>query len=128
MKRKGGRRSPLVCLDHSCNSLLCSLFKEYGKDKNTRLGHHRCLDFCSLGALVTLKGFWDVFRGEPEANYYSLKKWEFISRQQWFTWSGFEVVYGLACIGMAFLLWKYSERVPEYIERQNEENEDSKSI
>ncbi len=74
--------------------------------------------FLLWGVLVTLKGLWDVSLGEPEANLYSPQKWEFISRQQWFTWSGFEIAYGLACIGLALVLWNYAKRVPEYKERQ----------
>jgi len=73
--------------------------------------------FICWGAVAALKGFWDAFLGEPEANLYSPKPWEFISRNQWFTWAGFEITYGLACIAIAFLLWKYAVRLPEYMER-----------
>lgn len=73
--------------------------------------------FLVWGAVVTVKGLWDVFAGEPEANLYSLNRWEFISRSQWITWSGFEITYGLACAGLALVLWKYARHLPEYIER-----------
>lgn len=73
--------------------------------------------FLLWGGVVMLRGLWDIAIGEPEANRYSLQKWEFVSRQQWATWSGFEIVYGLACIAAAFLLWKYARRLPEHIER-----------
>ena len=73
--------------------------------------------FFVWGALVALKGFWDLFIGEPEANIYSPEKWQFISRKQWMTWSGFEVTYGIACLGVAYLLWRYSKRLPEYLEK-----------
>ena len=71
--------------------------------------------FVFFGVIVTLKGFYDSFFGEPEANIYSLKKWDFISKQQWLTWSGFEIAYGLACMGVAYFLMEYSKRLPEYI-------------
>jgi hypothetical protein len=73
--------------------------------------------FLIWGALVALKGFWDVFWGEPEANFYSSAKWEFISKHQWLTWSGFEITYGVACIGVAYLLRKYAQYLPDYIEK-----------
>ncbi len=78
-----------------------------------------CWIFFSWGAIIVLKGIWDLFWGEPEANIYSRYKWEYISQHQWLTWSGFEVTYGLACLGTAYLLRKYSERVPEYITKNN---------
>ena len=74
-----------------------------------------CWIFLVWGALITIKGFWDVFLGEPEANYYSPNKWDFISQKQWLTWSGFEITFGLACAGIAYLLWKYSRHLPKYI-------------
>jgi hypothetical protein len=76
--------------------------------------------FAVFGIIVALKGFWDVFFGEPEANYFSQSKWEFVSRQQWFTWSGFEITYGVSCIAIAYLLIRYAQRLPEYIERKIE--------
>lgn len=74
--------------------------------------------FVVWGTLVLIKGFYDLFWGEPEANYFSPQKWDFISQRQWLTWSGFEVTYGLACIGIAYLVREYAKRLPEYIERQ----------
>lgn len=61
-----------------------------------------------------------MFWGEPEANYFSPNKWDYISQNQWLTWAGFELAYGLACAGMGYLLWKYSKRYPEYITRQEQ--------
>jgi len=72
------------------------------------------------GTLVSVKGFWDVFFGEPESNYYSQTKWEFISQKQWLTWSGFEITYGITCISIAYLLVKYAEKLPEFIERKTD--------
>ena len=71
--------------------------------------------FFAWGAIITVKGIWDLFWGEPEANIYSRFKWEFVTRHQWLTWSGFEVTYGIACAAIALLLWRYSKKVPEYI-------------
>lgn len=76
------------------------------------------LIFFVWGTLISIKGFYDAFWGEPEANMYSPSKWDFISQHQWFTWSGFEVAYGLACVCTAFLLHEYARRIPEYIERK----------
>ncbi|MHB9155790.1 MAG: hypothetical protein ACYC5N_08905 [Endomicrobiales bacterium] len=74
--------------------------------------------FFLWGCAVTIKGFRDAFWGEPEANLYSPSRWEFVSQNQWLTWSGFEIAYGLACAGIAFLLWNYARRLPDFIERQ----------
>ena len=76
--------------------------------------------FAVWGVLVSFKGFWDVFLGEPESNFYSQTKWEFVSQQQWLTWSGFEITYGIACISIAYLLKIYAERLPEFIERKTD--------
>ncbi|MGA2090389.1 MAG: hypothetical protein ABSH12_02880 [Endomicrobiales bacterium] len=79
--------------------------------------------FCLWGVTVALKGMFDLLWGEPEANYYSPHPWEFVTRHQWFNWSGFEMIYGLACIGITYLLWKYASYVPEQIAREEERNE-----
>jgi hypothetical protein len=76
--------------------------------------------FLSWGAIVEFKGIFDAFWGEPEANFYSPNKWDFISQKQWLTWSGFEIAYGLACAGIALLLWKYARLLPPYIERKSD--------
>ena len=78
--------------------------------------------FFIWGLFAGLKGLWDAFIGEPEANYFSPHKWEFVTRQQWFTWSGFEVAYGAASIFAALALFYYARRLPEYIERPVEKN------
>lgn len=79
--------------------------------------------FLAWGAAVAVKGIFDLFWGEPEANFYSPRPWEFISRAQWLNWAGFEVIYGLACLGITWLLWKYAAYVPEEIEREEGRNE-----
>ena len=73
--------------------------------------------FLTWGLIVTAKGFWDSFLGEPEANLYSQHKWEFITKSQWLNWAGFEITYGIACVLIAVVLRKYADRVPEYILR-----------
>ncbi|MBN1621216.1 MAG: hypothetical protein JW871_01345 [Endomicrobiales bacterium] len=73
--------------------------------------------FLVWGSIVAIKGVWDVFWGEPEANLYSPNKWDFISQKQWLTWSGFEITYGLACVAISYILFKYAWRLPEYIEQ-----------
>lgn len=76
--------------------------------------------FILWGVFVLVKGLWDLFIGEPEANMYSLNKWDFISMKQWLTWSWFEVIYGITCITIAYFLLKYSKRLPIYILRKRQ--------
>lgn len=73
--------------------------------------------FAGWGTLVALKGLWDCFGGQPDANLYSPRPWEFVTKEQWLRFAGFELAYGLACLGLALAAWKYSERLPVYIER-----------
>ncbi|OGR84654.1 MAG: hypothetical protein A2901_07430 [Elusimicrobia bacterium RIFCSPLOWO2_01_FULL_54_10] len=69
------------------------------------------------GGLVAFKGLYDSFFGEPEANLYSPEKWEFVTQEQWLRWSGFEIAYGLACIGLGFACWEAAKRLPDWVER-----------
>jgi len=78
--------------------------------------------FLVWGLIVASKGLWDAFIGEPEANYFSPHPWEFITRQQWLTWAGFEIAFGAACLTACVLLFHYAQRLPEYIERPIEQN------
>ena len=64
-----------------------------------------------------LIGLFHAFLGEPEANAYSLEKWQFVSQQQWLRWSGFEITYGLACMTLGLLCWEYAKRLPDWITR-----------
>lgn len=73
--------------------------------------------FLLWGIMVTLKGIYDALWGEPEANYYSPEPWQFVTKDQWFRYAGFEWAYGMACIGVALLLWRFARRVPDVIER-----------
>lgn len=80
--------------------------------------------FLLWGTVIAVKGLLDAFWLEPEANYYSLKKWEFISIDQWIRYATFEVVYGFACIVISGLIFEYSKRVKEYILRPKKETEE----
>lgn len=76
------------------------------------------------GAFISLIGLFDAFFGEPEANYYSLTRWEFVTQEQWLKWSGFEMAYGLACVGLGLLCWEFAKRVPDWISRTKEPVDD----
>jgi hypothetical protein len=69
------------------------------------------------GLAFGFAGLFHAFIGEPEANVYSLEKWQFVSQEQWLRWSGFEITYGLACMGLGLLCWEYAKRLPEWISR-----------
>jgi hypothetical protein len=71
--------------------------------------------FFVWGALLILKGLWDCGLGQPEANSFSPGNWEFVTQQQWYRFAGFELAYGLACMGLARAAWVFSFRLPEWI-------------
>ena len=79
--------------------------------------------FAGWGGLVAFKGLWDLFVGEPEANLYAPQKWAFVTEAQWLRWSGFELVYGLACAGLAWYCLRWGRRLPETVERTRREPE-----
>ncbi len=74
--------------------------------------------FLAWGVLVLAKGIYDLFRGEPDANLYSSRPWEFISREAWLRYAAFEAVYGACCLALSGLLFGYARRLPETIERE----------
>ena len=76
--------------------------------------------FAAWGSVVLVKGVYDLFWGEPEANRYSPEPWGFITREQWLRYGGFELAYGLACLGVCLFLLKYSRFLPETITRPRE--------
>ncbi len=78
--------------------------------------------FLCWGIIIAAKGIYDLFWGEPEANMFSPQKWDFVTRGQWMTWSGFELTYGLCCVGIWILLKKYSGFLPEIIERNYDQD------
>lgn len=75
------------------------------------------------GAAVALKGAWDLAGGEPEANLYAPAPWAFVTREQWGRYAGFEFAYGLACLALAWYLFRYSRLVPETLCRPRQEPE-----
>jgi len=77
--------------------------------------------FALWGAAVSAKAVYDLFRGEPEANLYAPEKWAFVSQAQWLRYAGFELCYGLACLGLAWAAWSYGKFLPEIIRRSRRE-------
>lgn len=75
--------------------------------------------FLLWGGIIILKGLYDAFWAEPEANYFSPKKWEFVSQNEWLRWSGFELSYGLFCFGFGIYLRKIATSFPEYQEKED---------
>ena len=73
--------------------------------------------FAGWGGLVALKGLWDMFVGEPEANLYAPTPWAFVTREQWLRWAGFELCYGLALVGLAWYCLRWGRRLPETVKR-----------
>ncbi len=75
------------------------------------------------GGAVALKSLYDLFAGEPEANLYSAVPWQFVTREQWLRYGGFELAYGLCCLALAWALVRYSRFLPEVVERRRREPE-----
>ena len=73
--------------------------------------------FAGWGGLVALKGAWDLFVGEPEANLYAPVKWAFVTEPQWLRYAGFELAYGLAALGLAWYCQRWARRLPETVRR-----------
>ena len=73
--------------------------------------------FLIWGIVVGIKGLLDAFVLNPES--------EFIPLDKWLKYAGFELTYGIACVAVGIVLFKFSERVKEYIIRHKEirENE-----
>ncbi|MBI5245162.1 MAG: hypothetical protein HY922_15980 [Elusimicrobia bacterium] len=70
------------------------------------------------GAVVAPKGLYDLLGGEPEANLYAPRPWAFVTQEQWRRYAGFELAYGLACLALAWLLWRYSRFLPKTLDRE----------
>src|SRR4051812_18715695 len=79
--------------------------------------------FLAWGGLVCLKGLYDLVWGQPEANFYSPRPWDFVTRPQWARWSAFEAVYGLACAGLGWAARTYAGRLPEWVAREKSSEE-----
>ncbi|MDX6768076.1 MAG: hypothetical protein SF051_00975 [Elusimicrobiota bacterium] len=73
--------------------------------------------FAGWGGLVALKGLYDLFAGEPEANLYAPAPWAFVTQAQWLRWAGFELAYGLALVGLAWFCLRWGRRLPETVKR-----------
>lgn len=87
------------------------------------LAHAAAWIFFVWGGLMAGKGVWDGLGGEPEANIASAQPWQFVTRQQWRRYAGFELTYGLACLGLGAAARVYGRRLPEYIERETSKDE-----
>ncbi|MFH1725479.1 MAG: hypothetical protein ABII00_12790 [Elusimicrobiota bacterium] len=70
------------------------------------------------GAPVAVKGVYDLLWGQPEANLYAPAPWEFVTREQWLRYGGFELTYGLCCLALAWFLLRYSRFLPEAVSRE----------
>jgi hypothetical protein len=73
------------------------------------------------GTVVAVKAVYDLFVGEPEANLYAPQPWQFVTKEQWLRWGGFELVYGLACLGLAFYVRQFARWLPEFVVRPRQE-------
>jgi hypothetical protein len=81
------------------------------------------LIFFVWGGLMTGKALWDCFGGQPEANYFSPRPWQFVTREQWFRYAGFELAYGLSCLALAWAILVYAKRLPVWVERNTSKEE-----
>ena len=76
------------------------------------------------GGAVLMKGAYDLLLGgQPEANLYALAPWAFVTQTQWLRYSVFESSYGLACLGIAWMLANYTRFLPETLRRKRLEPE-----
>lgn len=73
--------------------------------------------FWAVGGLVGTKGVWDCFGGQPEAQYFSPRPWMFVTQAQWARFAGFEIAFGLACVGLGWAAWIFARRLPVWRER-----------
>ena len=78
------------------------------------LAHLAAAVFWVGGAAASLKGFWDAFFGAPEARFFSAKPWDFVTREQWFRFTGLELTFGLACLALGAACRVYARRLPIY--------------
>jgi len=86
------------------------------------LAHLSAWMFGAWGAVVLAKGIYDVFLGGgPEANLYAPAPWAFVSREEWLRYGAFELVYGAACLALAWTLRLYARFLPETLQRRRQE-------
>lgn len=93
------------------------------KVKIRGLAHLIAALFGLWGSAIAVKALYDLFAGEPEANFYAPVKWAFVTQEQWLRYGGFELAYGLSCLALAWAVFKYSRFLPEVIERSRREPE-----
>lgn len=77
--------------------------------------------FISWGSLILLKSFYDLLWGQPEVNFYSPRPWDFVTREQWLRYAGFELCYGLSCLAAGWFLFRWRNLLPDFIERKRKE-------
>ncbi len=70
----------------------------------------------SVGGVTGLKGVWDLTVGVPEAQFFSAVPWTIVSKSDWLRFGLFEIVFGLACLGLGRSVWIFSRRLPEFKE------------
>lgn len=87
------------------------------------LGRLAAAIFGGWGALTLLKGLYDLFVGEPEANLYSPEPWMFVTREAWLRYGGFELAYGIACVALGWAALRCSRFLPETVERERADPE-----
>lgn len=73
--------------------------------------------FSVWGGVVSVKALYDLFLGEPEANRYAPQPWDFVTREQWLRYGGFELAYGACCLALAWFLFRYARSLPETVSR-----------
>jgi len=77
--------------------------------------------FIIIGTIILIDGILDSFILEPEANKFSLSKWEFITFEEWLNFARFEMIYGLSCIILGLYTLKFSRKLPSYIIKELKE-------
>ncbi len=75
--------------------------------------------FLTWGTIVFIDGLLDAFWLEPESNWFSLYKWQFVTIDQWTNYARFEMIYGACCIMIAGLLFHLKNNLPEWRERES---------
>jgi len=79
--------------------------------------------FAGWGGLASVKGVYDLLGGQPEANLYAPAPWAFVSLAQWARYAVFELVFGLACLALAWYCLRWGKRLPETVRRPRKEPE-----
>ena len=74
--------------------------------------------FFSCGAIAATKGVWDFAWGRPEARFFSVRPWSIVTQPQWTRFAGFELAFGLVCLGLGWVAWRLSRRLPPWTERR----------